>query len=96
LVDYALQRIGKRRALKLRLQHYHSAAPVIRTSDLALTITEDLARDLDFEVLELPFDVPELAFNFYWHRLLDEDPANLWIRNQVIGLFADVNVDYEA
>ncbi|GAA6162394.1 LysR family transcriptional regulator [Pelagimonas sp. KU-00592-HH] len=96
LVDFALQRIGKRRALKLRLQHYHSAAPVIRTSDLALTITEDLARDLDFEVLELPFDVPELAFNLYWHRLLDEDPANLWIRNQVIGLFSDVNVDYEA
>ena len=92
LVDIALHRLGKRRAVKLRLQHYHSAAPVIRNSDLALTITEDLARDLDFEVLELPFDVPELAFNLYWHRRLDEDPANRWIRSQVTELFEGLEV----
>lgn len=88
-VDLALRAMGHRRNIRLRVQHYRSAIPVLRASDLALTITEELARSLGFAVLDLPFEVAPLAFNLYWHRTHDEDPANLWLRRILRGLFAE-------
>lgn len=86
-VDLALRNLGRKRSVKLRMQHYRSAVPVLQQSDLALTITEQLARSLGFAVLDLPFEVPPLEFNLYWHRTHADDPANLWLRRLVLGLF---------
>ncbi len=86
-VDHALRSIGGKRNVKLRVQHYRSAVPVALSSDLALTITEKLARSLGFAVLDLPFDVQPLEFSLYWHRTHDEDPANCWLREAVLALF---------
>lgn len=86
LVDYALKAIGCRRNIKVRLQHYLSVPEIMRGSDLAATLTENLARGLGLEILDLPFDVPPLELVLYWHRMLDDDPTNLWLRELVLGL----------
>lgn len=85
-VELALKAIGSRRNVKVRLQHYMSAPDIITTSDLALTLPENLTHSLGLKILDLPFEVPRLDLMLYWHRTLDEDPTNRWLRQLVLEL----------
>lgn len=84
-VDIALGRIGERAHTVLRLPQYQPAMHVIPGSDLALTAPRSLAAWYDVEARELPFEVPSLDSVLYWHRNTDRDPANLWMREQIVA-----------
>lgn len=87
-VDLALHALGKRRRIRSRLASCPVAAGVIANTDLALTIPARLAAIYDLAVLELPFEVPMLELHLYWHKSVDADPANRWLRELVIGCVA--------
>jgi DNA-binding transcriptional LysR family regulator len=86
-VDHALKALGYKRRVKVRLQNYLSAPEIVLNSDLSVTLTENFARGLGFETLDLPFDVPRLEFKLYWHRMRHDDPTNLWLRELVLAPF---------
>ena len=89
--DFALQRLGHTRQIRLRCQHYFAACRVVSQSDLLLTMPEQYARlvseNLGTQCHELPFDTPRMDICLYWHASAEHDQANRWLREQLMAQF---------
>lgn len=89
--DQELARLGHSREVTLRCQHYFAACRVAETTDLLLTMPAQYAAlanaGLDTVLVEMPVELPPLDVYLYWHESRENDPANRWLREQVIGLF---------
>ncbi|MYM65755.1 LysR family transcriptional regulator [Pseudoduganella sp. FT55W] len=87
LEDVELSRLGLQRRIRLRCQHYFAACRVVSETDLALTMPERLARivnqQFNNQLLPFPLEMPSLDIYLYWHANVDNDPANLWLREQI-------------
>lgn len=81
-VDLALGKMGKRRKISLRTQHYLATPELVMRSDLALTVPRVFAdfvvSRLPVKYLQLPFEVPNLETYLYWHESTDQDQSNRW------------------
>ena len=87
LVDIALNKLGRRRRIKLRVQHYRVAPLVVLRTDLALTVPASLASQYSARLFELPFQIPQMDWHLLWHKSQHDDPANRWLREQLLDLF---------
>ena len=86
-VDLALGKLGRQRRIALRSPHYLMATRVLHDTNLLLTVPERFARQQALHVAELPLaDVPLLASHLYWHESTDQDPANRWMREQLVDI----------
>ena len=86
-VDLALGRQGIQRKIALRSQHYLMATTVLQSTDMAMTVPERFARRNDLHFVELPIkDMTALETHLYWHESTDQDPANRWMREQIIEI----------
>lgn len=91
-VDLALGKMGRRRRITLHSPHYLMATRVVLDTDLLLTVPERFARQQALRIAELPVaDIPRLASHLYWHESTDQDPANRWMREQLIEIAEQVN-----
>ena len=89
LEDVELSRLGLQRQIRLRCQHYFAACRVVSQTDLLLTMPERLARVVNQQfgnqILPFPLEaVPALDIYLYWHANVDNDPANMWLRGQIV------------
>jgi DNA-binding transcriptional LysR family regulator len=84
LVDIALARLGSQADTALRVMHFQPALHVVMGSDMAVTAPLSLASRYEVVRKELPFEVPTLRTVLYWHRNAEHDPANIWMRRQII------------
>jgi DNA-binding transcriptional LysR family regulator len=70
---------------------YGTSPAILPDSDLIATVPDDfiaaVARDIKNNRLELLFKPPVIEVQQYWHRRLQHDPANRWLR----GVFHAVN-----
>ncbi|WMR31732.1 LysR family transcriptional regulator, partial [Metapseudomonas otitidis] len=90
-VDLALGKMGIQRKVALRSQHYMMASTVLQSTDMAMTVPERFARRHDLHFVDLPVnDVPALETHLYWHESTDQDPANRWMREQIIEICQQV------
>ena len=91
LEDVELARIGRERRLRLRCQHYFAACRVVSQTDLVLTMPQRYAllanRAFDNRILPFPLSLPTLDAWLYWHRSVDREPANLWLRRLIRRTF---------
>ena len=89
-VDLALGKMGKRRHIALRTQHYLATPELVSRTDLALTVPQVFADFLvaqyPVQYFELPFSVPDLETHLYWHESTDQDQANRWMRELILEL----------
>ena len=89
-VDLALGKMGKRRHIALRTQHYLATPELVSRTDLALTVPQVFADFLlaqyPVEYFQLPFSVPNLESYLYWHESTDQDQANRWMRELILEL----------
>lgn len=85
-VDVALRALGLRRDIGLRLQHYVAAQSVIAGTDYALSLPRRIAAHWDAVLLPLPFPIPPFDLHLYWHKSVDQDPANCWLRDTLKNL----------
>lgn len=89
-VDLALGKMGKRRQIALRTQHYLAVSELVTRSELALTVpqifADHLVTQLPVRYLQLPFSVPNLESHLYWHESTDQDRANRWLREVILEL----------
>ena len=89
-VDLALGKMGKRRQISLRTQHYLAVSELVSRTDLSLTVpqifADFLASQLPVRYLQLPFSVPNLETHLYWHESTDQDQANRWLREVILEL----------
>ncbi len=91
LVDLALGKMGIQRKIALRSQHYLMASQVMQQTDMAMTVPESFAHRHGLHAVELPVnDVPAQETHLYWHESTDQDPANRWMREQLIELCQQV------
>lgn len=94
LEDFELNRMGLRRRIGLRCQHYFAACRVVRETDMILTMPEHYARianeSFGNELHAFPLVTPSLDVHLYWHAGGDRDPANVWLRDQLDEVFAEL------
>lgn len=91
LVDAELNRLGVRRSIQTRVQHYLVAPLIAMRTDLVLTAPLALLQRYDARIMALPFDLPNLESHCYWHRSVTEDPAHRWLRQQIGFLMRKAN-----
>lgn len=84
-VDVALDNLGYQRKIQLRVQHYLLAPQIVQQTDLALTVSHRWAKKFNLQILELPFEVPEIETHLYWHRSVDSDQGNKWLRQRILS-----------
>ena len=93
LEDRALEKLGHQRRIRIRCQQYSTASQIVANSDMLLTMPEHYAwavnRPLGNQILALPFPAPKAHLHLYWHAAMERDPANRWLREQIIAHFAE-------
>jgi DNA-binding transcriptional LysR family regulator len=86
--DFELSRHNLRRRVRLRCQHYFAACHVVSETDLVLTMPERYARTINAQfrnrLLPFPLKVPVFDTYLYWHANAEGDPANEWLREQLL------------
>ena len=89
--DMELARQGHQRNIRLRCQHYFAACSVVSKTDLILTMPETYARiaseQFNNQILPFPLALPAMDAHLYWHANVEEEPANAWLRQQVMEVF---------
>ncbi|MCZ0734558.1 LysR family transcriptional regulator [Phreatobacter sp. AB_2022a] len=87
--DFELGRRDLGRRVRLRCQNYFAACQVVAETDLLLTMPERhaglLNRRFGNQILAFPLDVAPYDVCLYWHARADADPANGWLRDQVLA-----------
>ena len=89
-IDLGLGKLGLKRNIVLRTQHYLSTPIIIANSNLAMTVPMSFANFLlalgNVRVLKLPLETPDIETHLYWHETTDKDQANAWFRQFVIDM----------
>ncbi len=85
-IDLALNALGRQRQIQLRVQHYQVAPQVLRCSDLALTVPMQNAKAAGLKTVELPLSISPMNWHLYWHKSVDGDQANSWMRKLILDL----------
>ena len=92
-VDLTLGKMGRKRSIALRTQHYLSTPQLVTGGNFALTVpkifADFLANFLPIRYFDLPFDVPNLETHLFWHESTDKDQANTWMRNLILMVYGD-------
>ncbi len=88
--DFELSRLGVRRTIRLRCQHYYAACRVVEGTDLLLTMPENYARIIaeraNIVILDPPAALPSIDVHLYWHQAYEKEPALVWFRDQLRAL----------
>lgn len=91
--DFELGRHNLRRRVRLRCRNYFAACRVVSETDLILTMPRRYASILNAQfrnqLLPFPLEVPAFDTYIYWHANADADPANEWLRQQLLPIFRD-------
>lgn len=82
-VDIALAKMGHKRQIGMRVQHYLIAGRVTSQNDLLWTVPVGLAMQLPLVTKSLPFEVETLGSSLYWHSSTEQDPASQWMRGLI-------------
>ncbi|AXI03282.1 LysR family transcriptional regulator [Aquirhabdus parva] len=89
--DIALSRLGIERQVVVRCQYYEAACRLVAQSDLLLTMPLHQAMTMNTAlgnvILPLPLSLPGIELHLYWHQQRQADPANQWLRGELMGLF---------
>jgi len=85
--DSELARHRLRRKVALVVTHYHTAAEVVAMTDLVAIVPRNfLADPRKLRVLSLPFNIPHAQVRQFWHKKVNHDPGNRWLRQVIAGL----------
>ena len=86
--DIELGQQSLHRHVRLRCRNYLAAFRVVGQTDLVLTMPERytalLGGNATLRALRMPVKVPALDLYLYWHARVHDDPANRWLRGQLL------------
>jgi len=88
MVDGWLARQSRQRQIVARANSYSAALKLITGTDYALTLPRRIQRLLagadTFDHCEAPEGLPGFTLDMQWNQGVDQDSANIWLREQVI------------
>lgn len=94
-VDVALDKLGKKRQIRVFTRHYQAAMTLAEQNDLIVTLPTRAAQlKLDNPRVVLrdpPLDIPPLALKMAWSPLLQHNPANKWLRKLIADTARELN-----
>ena len=92
-VDDWMERKGIQRHIQLHVPHFVAVGHILQNSDLIATVPERFAQKcaepFQLETSPLPFKLPEIAINLFWHAKYNREPANMWLRQLMVELFTE-------
>jgi DNA-binding transcriptional LysR family regulator len=90
VVDTVLGNLGKSRRVAVGVPQFLLAPHLVASSDFVVTIgsrvAEAFARLLPLRVLEPPVELPRFKMQLAWHERQHHDPAQRWLRAQLVEL----------
>ena len=93
-IDRLLRDEGLQRRIAVSVPHWRTAPSMISNTDLILTVATRTLHNalLDEELVSLspPLPIPPFPFVQLWHNRFGEDPAHMWLREQVRHVVAHV------
>jgi DNA-binding transcriptional LysR family regulator len=86
-VDVALNKLGKKRQIRVFTRHYQAAMTLAEQNDLIVTLPTRAAQlklnDPKVVLRDPPLDIPPLELEMAWSPLLQHNPANKWLRKLI-------------
>ena len=91
-IETVLKQHGLSRRVAMTVPHFQAVALTAAASPLIGSLPVHFARHaaahLPLALYLPPYDPPKVGVCLYWHKRLDRDPANLWLRDRVAGALA--------
>jgi DNA-binding transcriptional LysR family regulator len=92
--DLFLATRGLSRNLVATVNHYAAAYEIVRQSDLVAVLPRDISsqsRHAPFLLaMPLPLQAPSRIVSLFWHQRNDTVPAQRWLRETLVEMFAKV------
>ena len=93
LEDIHLNRKQFSRQIFLRCQHYSTALQILaQYGDAMLTIPKQILQhmkiDKNVQIYEHPIELPSLNMGIYWHKDLQDNSRNEFLRLEIMKIFA--------
>jgi len=86
-VDAALNALGKKRQIRVFTRHYQAAMTLAEQNDLIVTLPSRAAalkvNNPRVVLRDPPLDIPPLELKMAWSPLLQNNPANRWLRKLI-------------
>lgn len=86
-VDAALDALGKKRQIRVFTRHYQAAMTLAEQNDLIVTLPSRAAalkvNNPRVVLRDPPLDIPPLELKMAWSPLLQNNPANRWLRKLI-------------
>ena len=85
-IDEALETRGLARTIAIRVPFLSIVLMLVNSDRLAVVprrVADDLARVCPLVARELPFPSPRITLSMIWHRRLDNQAANRWLREMI-------------
>lgn len=86
-VDAALNALGKKRQIRVFTRHYQAAMTLAEQNDLIVTLPTRAAQlklnNPRVVLREPPLEIPPLELKMAWSPLLQNNPANRWLRKLI-------------
>jgi DNA-binding transcriptional LysR family regulator len=89
LIDVELDKIGYRRKVALRCQHFLIAPTIIKSTDMLLFATRSFAKTHNLPFLEIPADIPSMEYFLIWHKSDEGDGGHIWMKKLIINAFIE-------
>ena len=90
MIDLELEKIGHKREIALRCQHFSIAPEIIRETDAVLLATHSFARKNGLPFVEIPAELPQMEYFLSWHKNDEGDGGHEWMKQLIIDAFIDV------
>jgi DNA-binding transcriptional LysR family regulator len=77
--------------IRLTAEHFMALPGIVAVTDLALVMPRNIARGFaahGYALIEPPFPLRDFTVSLHWSRRFEVDPANRWLRELMVGLFA--------
>lgn len=89
-IDKALQILGQKRKIGFTTHHLLMGPSLLMNSGLALTVPQRLVQGYEgIRIHKLPFVTDNFSLHLYWHPSVEEDAANVWMREVIFQLFEE-------
>jgi DNA-binding transcriptional LysR family regulator len=85
-IDAALKEKGLERRVAMTVPHFQAVALAAANGmlgNMPVHFAQYAARILDLDIFLPPHDPPGMNIMMYWHRRLDRNAANMWLREQI-------------
>ena len=92
IVDRVLAKNNQQRRIGLRVPYFGAAVLAVPGTDLIATLprrsAEIYAGSAPVRTAPFPFKIAQLRYLIAWHPSTNEEPALVWFREQLVGIFS--------